>query len=181
MIIYGTSRYRRNWNYFNFSCTLMYHILSPKNFRYFYLIWGSKERSIRKVMRRVGNFRAWRIIFSKKFPLNKFFVPLHEYFLELFGVHEFFSFNFHLCEYYFVLYFTPHKPTPNKLFYGVSQNRPFFFLQHLVTWSSFPEHVNNGFWKNEFSSYRESTWKLTKIFVYRLIIWKEEIATDAKS
>ena len=159
----------------------MYHILSPKNFRYFYLIWGSKERSIRKVMRRVWNFRAWRIIFSKKFPLYKFFVPLHEYFLELFGVHEFFSFNFPLCEYYFVLYFTPTPPPPISCFMVCPKIGLFFFLQHLVTWSSFPEHVNNGFWKNEFSSYRKSTWKLTKIFVYRLIIWKEEIATDTKS
>lgn len=42
-------------NNFNFSCTLMYHILSQKNFRYFYSIWGSKEQSIiRKVMRRVS-------------------------------------------------------------------------------------------------------------------------------
>ena len=40
-----------------------------------------------------------------------FFRPQHEHFLGLIGVHEFFSFNFLLREYFF-LYFAPPPPPP---------------------------------------------------------------------
>ena len=60
-------------------------------------------RTIRKVMERGGggvNFRAAGIIFRYRIP----------YFLRLIGVHEYFSFNFSLREYFFCT--SPVPPPP---------------------------------------------------------------------
>ena len=54
-------------------------------------------------MVRVGNFRAAGIFFRYQIPCMNFFKTWLEYFLGLIGVHEFFSFNFLLREYFFVL------------------------------------------------------------------------------
>ena len=63
-------------------------------------------RTIRKVMGAgggggLGNFRAAGIFCVIKFIVWIFFKPWHEYFLGLISVHEFFSFNFPLGEYFF--------------------------------------------------------------------------------
>ena len=70
-----------------------------------------------------GNFRAAGILFVIKFLLWNFFRSLHEYFLGLIGVHEFFSFSFPLREYFFVLRPPPPPPPPNKFSNGPSLNR----------------------------------------------------------
>ena len=50
-----------------------------------------------------------------------FFRPKHEYFLELIGVHEFFSFNFPLHDYIFFTSSPPNPPThPHKFSNGPS-------------------------------------------------------------
>ena len=46
----------------------------------------------------VGIFEPQYIFFVIKFVILISFRPLHEYFLGLIGVHEFFSFNFPLLE-----------------------------------------------------------------------------------
>ena len=64
-----------------------------------------KGRTIRKVMRGGGgDFRAAGIFFRYQIPCMNFFRPYHECFLGLIGMHEFFSFNFPLREYFFVLH-----------------------------------------------------------------------------
>ena len=50
-----------------------------------------------------GNFRAAGTFFRYQIPCMNFFRPLYEYFLGLIGVQEFFSFNFPLREFFFVL------------------------------------------------------------------------------
>ena len=66
---------------------------------------GGKGRTIRKVMGGggEGNFRAAGTFFRYQIPCMNFFRPLYEYFLGLIGVQEFFSFNFPLREFFFVL------------------------------------------------------------------------------
>ena len=65
---------------------------------------GGKGRTIRKVMGGgEGNFRAAGPFFRYQIPCMNFFRPLYEYFLGLIGVQEFFSFNFPLREFFFVL------------------------------------------------------------------------------
>ena len=60
-----------------------------------------KGRTIRKV-RGGGEFSSRRNFFCYQIPCMKFFFrPWHEYFLGLIGLHEFFSFNFPLREYFF--------------------------------------------------------------------------------
>ena len=49
-----------------------------------------------------GEFSSRKnFFFVIKFLVFLFFRPTHEYFLGLIGVHEFFSFNFRLREYFF--------------------------------------------------------------------------------
>ena len=67
----------------------------------------------------LGNFRAAGIFFRYQILCMNFFRPLHEYFLALTGVHEFFSFNFPLREYIF-LYFARPPPPPHKFSNGPS-------------------------------------------------------------
>ena len=60
-----------------------------------------------------GGILSHRIFFLLSNSLYEFFFrPWHEYFLDLIGVHEFFSFNFPLREYIF-LYFAPTPPPHN--------------------------------------------------------------------
>ena len=59
----------------------------------------------------MGNFSAALRIFSLAFLLYDFFRPVHEYFLGLLGMHEFFSFNFPLQEFFLVIRPLP----PNKV------------------------------------------------------------------
>ena len=58
-----------------------------------------------------GNFRAVGIFFRYQIPCMNFFRPLHEYFLALIGVQEFFLIKFSLARiFFFVL--RPHPPPP---------------------------------------------------------------------
>ena len=59
-----------------------------------------------------GNFPAAGIFFRYQIPCMNFFRPKHEYFLGLIGVHDFFSFNFPLRQYFFVLRPQPPPPAP---------------------------------------------------------------------
>ena len=70
----------------------------------------TKGPTIRKVMGGGGNFRAAGIVFVIKFLVCIFFSPLHEYFLGLIGVQEFFLMKFSLARIFF-MYFArpPHK------------------------------------------------------------------------
>ena len=76
-----------------------------------------KGRTIRKVMGGgEGNFRAAGIFFSLSNSLHEFFLGHSmNIFSGLIGVHEFFSFNFPLREYFF-LYFAPPPPHPPHKF-----------------------------------------------------------------
>ena len=58
-----------------------------------------------------GNFRAAGIFFRYQIPsMNFFFRPLHEYFLGLIGVQEFFLIKISLARsFFFVLRPPPHK------------------------------------------------------------------------
>ena len=73
----------------------------------------------------VGNFRAVGIFFRYQIPCMNFFLGHGmNIFLGLIGVHEFFSFDFPLREYFFVV-----RPSPRKFSNGPSFNG----LNSLVT------------------------------------------------
>ena len=65
--------------------------------------------------------------FRYQIPCMIFFRPQHEYFLGVIGVHEFFSFNFPLREYFSVL----RPPPPHKFSNGPSVITLSFCIQ---TW-----------------------------------------------
>ena len=65
-----------------------------------------------------GDFRAAGIFFVIKFLVWTFFRPYHEYFLGLIGMDIFFSFNFPLRQYFFVLRPPFPAPRPNKFSNG---------------------------------------------------------------
>ena len=85
---------------------------------------GFKVRTIRKVMwggGGEGNFRAAGIFFRYQIPVRIFFRPLHEYFLGLIGVQEFFFIKFSLARIcFFVLRPPPPPPPPYKISNGPS-------------------------------------------------------------
>ena len=56
-----------------------------------------------------GIFEPQEFFHVIRFLVRIFFRPKHEYFLGLIGVHEFFSFNFPLREYFFC---TSPEPPP---------------------------------------------------------------------
>ena len=93
-------------------------------------------RTIKKVMGGRGIFEPQEFCFVIKFLVGIFFRPKHEYFLGLIGVHEFFSFNFPLREYFFW-----YSPLPNKFANGPSlmslrqQLNGFRNLAKLASWS----------------------------------------------
>ena len=60
--------------------------------------------------RRISELQEF--FFVVKFLVWIFFRPKHEYFLGLIGMHEFFSFNFPLCEYFFCTSPAPTPPPP---------------------------------------------------------------------
>ena len=66
-------------------------------------LWGGGGRGI---------FELQEFFFVIKFLVWIFFRPLHEYFLGLIGVQEFFSFNFPLREFFFCT-----SPAPPPLFF----------------------------------------------------------------
>ena len=73
----------------------------------------SQGRTIRKVMGGGGGeFSSCSNFFSLSNSLYDFFWPWHEYFLGLIGVHDFFSFNCPLREYFFCSLPPPPLPPP---------------------------------------------------------------------
>ena len=71
-------------------------------------------RSIRKVMRGVGNFRAARIFFLLTFPLQEYFFPYAStFFLGYSLCIDFFPLNFPLHE-----FFLCSPPLPHNFSYG---------------------------------------------------------------
>ena len=94
-----------------------------------------------------GEFSGRRNFFSLSNSLNEFFFrPLHEYFLGLIGVHEFFSFNFLLREYFFLYFARPPSPISflkvrHAIYYdSVKYNRDILLLSH-----TFIVYVPTGF------------------------------------
>ena len=59
----------------------------------------------------MGNFRATSTFFREHFPLLEFFRPVREYFLGVLGLHEFFSQDFPLHKYIFMML---HQRPPPK-------------------------------------------------------------------
>ena len=59
-----------------------------------------------------GIFEPQEFFFRYQIPCINFFRPLHEYFLGLIGVQEFFKLNFPLREFFFVLRPPPPPPPP---------------------------------------------------------------------
>ena len=70
-----------------------------------------KGRTIRKVMGGgKGNIRAAGIFFRYQIPCMNFFQPLHEYFLRLIGVQEFFLIKISLARIFFWYFDRPPPP-----------------------------------------------------------------------
>ena len=95
-----------------------------------------------------GNFRAARIFFV--------FRTKREYFLELIGVHEFFSFNFLLREYFFCASSNPPPPPSTPI--------SFLMVRPLGPWNGEAEWVQS-------LGKTPSDWRTLGIIFYQYYAW----------
>ena len=110
-------------------------------------VFKSKGPTIRKVMGGGAEFSSRRNFFSLSNSLYEFFFrPLHEYFLGLIGVQEFFSFNFPLREFFF--WTSPAPPPPHKFSNSLSLSK--LFRAQGRTGNQFQDLMDGKKWEHYF-------------------------------